>query len=208
MIGNIYSPPGGFNMSLSSYAPKSELTHTVWKSPFGSLGLVKRGERLAQISLNADPVSFPFEVERNFGSVGRKTGAPFEEVCQEIEEYLAGRRLVFRLKLDIDQGTPFQKRVWKALMAIPYGQTMTYRDVAVAIGQPSAMRAVGSANGMNPLPIVIPCHRVVASDGLGGYSGGIEIKRRLLELEANTRARVAQLGMFSRKSYGTFPSRP
>ncbi len=195
-------------MSLSSYAPRSELHHSVWNSPIGPLGLVTRNGRLAQVVLHADPASFAFEVERTFGSVGLRDDASFQDIRLQLEEYLAGRRLVFRLPLDIDLGTPFQKRVWKALMSIPYGRTMTYREVAGAIGQPSAMRAVGGANGKNPLPIVIPCHRVVASDGIGGYSGGLEIKTRLLDLEAKTRARVASLGMFSKESYGDSHLRP
>ena len=195
-------------MSLSSYAPRFKIKHSVWDSPLGPLGLVTRNDRLAQIVLQADPASFSFEVERMFGSAGTRDDAFFKDIRQQIEEYLAGRRLVFRLPLDIDFGTPFQRRVWKALMSIPYAQTMTYRDVAAAIGQPSAMRAVGGANGMNPLPIVIPCHRVVASDGPGGYSGGLKTKKRLLELEAKTRARVASLGMFSNDSYGNSPLRP
>ena len=189
-------------MSLSSYASRSDLNYTVWDSPLGPLGLVSRSGRLAQVVLHADPSSFAFEVERTFGAAGSRDEASFKDIRRQIEEYLGGRRLVFRLPMDIDLGTPFQKRVWKSLMCIPYGQTMTYREVAGAIGQPSAMRAVGGANGMNPLPIVIPCHRVVATDGIGGYSGGLEIKRQLLDLEAKTRARVASLGMFSKEGYG------
>jgi methylated-DNA-[protein]-cysteine S-methyltransferase len=101
----------------------------------------------------------------------------------QLTEYFAGARRDFDLPL-APSGTPFQQRVWEALRAIPFGTVRTYGDVARDIGQPHAMRAVGQANGRNPLPIVIPCHRVIAGDGtIGGYSGGLHVKHRLLALE-------------------------
>ena len=101
----------------------------------------------------------------------------------ELAEYLAGRRTEFTLPLR-PTGTPFDHRVWDAVAAIPYGETLTYGQVARAIGNPKGARAVGTANGRNPIPIIIPCHRVVASGGkLGGYGGGLPLKRRLLNLE-------------------------
>jgi methylated-DNA-[protein]-cysteine S-methyltransferase len=101
----------------------------------------------------------------------------------QLTEYFAGTRRDFDLPL-APRGTPFQLRVWQALRAIPFGAVRTYGDVARDIGQPLAMRAVGQANGRNPLPIVIPCHRVIAGDGtIGGYSGGLHVKHRLLALE-------------------------
>jgi methylated-DNA-[protein]-cysteine S-methyltransferase len=191
-------------MSLSSYthsaspSPRSNLKRTLCSSPVGTLGLVQRAGGLAQIHIGADPDAFPFEVERTFGEAGEETKAGFAEIRQELEEYFAGRRLVFRLPLDLNQGSPFQRRVWRSLKDIPYGETVSYRDIAQAIGQRSATRAVGSAVGRNPLPIILPCHRVIASDGsLGGFSAGLDVKRKLLELERLTRARAAQLGMVS-----------
>lgn len=101
----------------------------------------------------------------------------------QLTEYLAGKRKVFSLPLSFN-GTPFQKSVWNALLEIPYGEAVSYHDIAKAIGNPKASRAVGSANGKNPISIVIPCHRVIASHGgLGGYSGGLDKKRYLLKLE-------------------------
>ncbi len=101
----------------------------------------------------------------------------------QIQEYFAGRRRHFSIPLALE-GTPFQVRVWKALTEIPYGQTRTYGDIARLIGAPAAVRAVGLANGQNPLPIVVPCHRVIGKDGsLTGYGGGLNIKRALLDLE-------------------------
>jgi methylated-DNA-[protein]-cysteine S-methyltransferase len=182
-------------MSLPPPDPPADIRRMVWRSPFGPLGLVLRREQLAAIALNADPITFPFEVERTYGTSGRESATAFNEVREQLDEYFAGKRLVFRLPLDLEQGSPFQRRVWRALRDIPYGETVSYKEVAHSIGQPSATRAVGAANGMNPLPIVIPCHRVVASDGtLGGYGGGLELKRRLLTLESKTRARAARLG--------------
>lgn len=105
---------------------------------------------------------------------------------RQLLEYLGGRRKTFDLPLN-PQGTPFQRRVWQALEAIPFGETRTYRDVAQAVDSPRGFRAVGMANHRNPIPIFIPCHRVVGADGsLTGYAGGVELKKALLSLEGHT----------------------
>jgi methylated-DNA-[protein]-cysteine S-methyltransferase len=101
----------------------------------------------------------------------------------ELEEYFAGQRREFTFPLDL-RGTDFQRACWRALLAIPYGETRSYALIARAVGKPNAFRAVGMANNRNPLAIVVPCHRVIASDGtLCGYGGGLDVKRKLLELE-------------------------
>jgi O-6-methylguanine DNA methyltransferase len=101
----------------------------------------------------------------------------------ELEEYFAGKRREFTFPLDL-RGTDFQQACWHALLAIPYGETRSYADIARAVGKPNAFRAVGMANNRNPVAIVVPCHRVIASDGtLCGYGGGLDVKRKLLELE-------------------------
>jgi O-6-methylguanine DNA methyltransferase len=101
----------------------------------------------------------------------------------ELEEYFAGQRRTFQFPLDL-RGTDFQLDCWRALLEIPYGETRTYADIARSVGKPTAFRAAGMANNRNPIAIVVPCHRVIASDGtLCGYGGGLEVKRRLLELE-------------------------
>src|SRR5712671_1918253 len=101
----------------------------------------------------------------------------------ELEEYFAGTRREFTFPLDL-RGTDFQLACWRALLAIPYGKTRTYADIARAVGKPTAFRAAGMANNRNPIAIVVPCHRVIASDGtLCGYGGGLDVKRKLLELE-------------------------
>jgi methylated-DNA-[protein]-cysteine S-methyltransferase len=109
------------------------------------------------------------------------------QAAAELEEYLAGRRTEFTVPLG-PKGTAFDHRVWDAVAAIPYGETVTYGEIARAIGNPNGARAVGTANGRNPVPIIIPCHRVVATGGkLGGYGGGLPLKRRLLDLETTGR---------------------
>ncbi len=110
---------------------------------------------------------------------------------QELEDYFAGTRREFTFPLDL-RGTDFQLACWRALLAIPYGETRTYADIARAVGRPQGFRAVGMANNRNPVAIVVPCHRVIASDGtLCGYGGGIDIKRKLLELEGAMTATFA-----------------
>lgn len=103
--------------------------------------------------------------------------------CHQIEEYFSGRRKSFDIPLDLE-GTGFQKKVWRQLEQIPYGSTVSYQWVAHQIQNQKAVRAVGQANGKNPVPIVVPCHRVISANGeLGGYSGGVDIKTKLLEIE-------------------------
>jgi methylated-DNA-[protein]-cysteine S-methyltransferase len=109
---------------------------------------------------------------------------------RELNEYFAGNRREFTFRLDL-RGTEFQVKCWRALLDIPYGETRTYADIARAVGQPRGFRAVGLANNRNPLAIVVPCHRVIASDGtLCGYGGGLDIKRTLLELEGAISAQL------------------
>jgi O-6-methylguanine DNA methyltransferase len=119
-----------------------------------------------------------------------RKGLTFEESARtmnsyvsQMEEYFAGKRREFSFPLDL-RGTDFQVACWRALLAIPYGETRSYADIARAVSKPNAFRAVGMANNRNPIAIVVPCHRVIASDGgLCGYGGGLEVKRKLLELE-------------------------
>ena len=141
-------------------------------SPLGAIIVTVDGDaRLTEIRLDGEQRSGPRDARR------------CADACMQLAEYFAGKRREFDLAL-APRGTPFQQRVWKALRAIPFGMVRTYGDVARDIGQPGAMRAVGQANGRNPLPIVVPCHRVIAGDGtIGGYSGGLNVKHRLLALE-------------------------
>lgn len=102
----------------------------------------------------------------------------------QLDDYFQGKRQHFEIPLDLSSGTPFQQKVWQELLKIPYGQTISYAQLAKNIGQPTAYRAVANANGRNPISLIVPCHRVIASNGgLGGYTGGLEIKQQLLDLE-------------------------
>lgn len=117
----------------------------------------------------------------------QKDETPLRGVVAQLREYFSGQRRRFDLPL-APEGTQFQKKVWRALRRIPYGETWSYGQVARCIGKPAASRAVGAANGQNPLPIVVPCHRVIGADGsLTGFGGGLKIKRQLLELESSER---------------------
>jgi methylated-DNA-[protein]-cysteine S-methyltransferase len=112
------------------------------------------------------------------------------EAADQLHAYFAGDRMMFDLPL-APRGTDFQQSVWRALLAIPYGETTTYSSIAERIGRPAAVRAVGAANGANPIPIVIPCHRVIGTNGsLTGFGGGLDVKRRLLSLEARVAGRT------------------
>jgi len=122
---------------------------------------------------------------RNVDPEWRPDATAFVEVVQQLQSYFAGERKNFDLAL-ILEGTDFQKRVWTALRKIPYGETISYKELAEMIGSPKAVRAVGAANGANPIPIIIPCHRVIGNDGsLTGFGGGLPLKKQLLELESH-----------------------
>ncbi|MEO8097802.1 MAG: methylated-DNA--[protein]-cysteine S-methyltransferase [Acidobacteriota bacterium] len=122
----------------------------------------------------------PHKAEPDWTQASR---GPIADAAAQLREYFDGRRTHFDLPL-APVGTPFQRSVWKRLEEIPYGETISYAELARRVGNPKAARAVGSANGKNPLPIVIPCHRVIAADGtLGGFGGGLPTKTTLLSLE-------------------------
>jgi len=154
------------------------MLYTYLDSPVGRLFLAGTKQTLEVISFpGGSKARTPLpEWERD--------DAAFDAAKRQLLEYFDGARKRFDLPL-VPHGTPFQRRVLDALLTIPYGETRSYRDVARVIGRPDAVRAVGAANGSNPLPIVIPCHRVIGADGsLTGFGGGLDRKRHLLELES------------------------
>ena len=156
---------------------------TLYYSRYDSLAgpLLVAVSKKGLVALAFDRGHFPFS--RNKNLVWELSARKTKPYTTELTQYFSGKRRQFTFPLDL-RGTPFQLSCWKSLLKIPYGETRTYADIARAIGQPQAFRAVGLANNRNPIAIVVPCHRVIASDGtLCGYGGGLDLKRRLLELE-------------------------
>lgn len=158
------------------------MRYTYCKSPVGPLLLAGRRAALELLAFSSGDQAKAPEAE------WEAQDAPFAEAAHQLAEYFNGRRRAFDLPL-APQATAFQRKVLEALQTIPYGETRTYKDIAAAIGHPKAVRAVGAANAKNPIPIIIPCHRVVGSDGsLTGFGGGLDAKRMLLRLEAEAAA--------------------
>jgi methylated-DNA-[protein]-cysteine S-methyltransferase len=162
-----------------------ETTHAVMESPVGPLTLVATDGALSGLYMEMQRHRPAAET---FGAPGDPGDEPFATTAEQITAYFAGELTEFDLPLRL-HGTPFQQRVWAALQEIPYGRTVTYGELAAEIGSPSASRAVGLANGRNPVGVIVPCHRVVGSTGsLTGYGGGLDRKRYLLDFERKTRA--------------------
>ena len=144
-------------------------------TPIGELLLVSDGEALTAVQFD--------DARRGRPTPGGARGAVITEASAQLREYFAGERTTFDLPLRA-VGTPFEQGVWDELQRIPYGETTSYGELAARVGEPSAARAVGRANGRNPIPIIVPCHRVIGADGsLTGFGGGLTCKRALLDLE-------------------------
>ncbi|WP_338895082.1 methylated-DNA--[protein]-cysteine S-methyltransferase [Streptomyces sp. TG1A-60] len=156
---------------------KQQRRHTAVDSPYGPLTLVADDGALCGLYMTEQRHRPPEE------SFGARDDRLFAEAEEQLEAYFAGGLKEFTLELRL-HGTPFQRSVWEQLVRIPYGETRSYGDLADELGNPKASRAVGLANGRNPVGIIVPCHRVVGSDGsLTGYGGGVERKQRLLDFE-------------------------
>lgn len=152
-------------------------------TPLGTITLVASPHGLTQVLFPGERGERPAPHDED-----PSCRAHLDEGSRQLREYFAGRRRSFDVTLD-PTGTEFDQQVWSALREIPFGATMSYGELARRLGKPGAARAVGHANGRNPLAIVVPCHRVIAADGtLGGYAGGLDLKRRLLALEGVTPA--------------------
>lgn len=171
-------------MARVDHGAAKQHVHTTVNSPVGRLTLVASEAGLAAILWENDK---PGRVRLAIGAEDR--GHPvLVEAGRQLGEYFAGRRKKFGVALDVT-GTPFQRKVWNALLTIPFGETRSYRQIAAQIGSPAAVRAVGAANGRNPVSIMAPCHRVIGSTGkLTGFAGGLDVKARLLALERPSRA--------------------
>jgi methylated-DNA-[protein]-cysteine S-methyltransferase len=163
----------------------NDLYHVTFQTKAGWMGLMGSSNGLSR-------VTFPFpSQEKAVLDLGRQVEQSvfsrdhFKDLIENFEAYFKGYPVDFTGDLDLSRATPFETQVWKTTQSIPYGETRSYRWVAVQIGKPLAPRAVGQALGRNCLPVIIPCHRVLTSDGkLGGFGGGLDMKRFLLDLEA------------------------
>lgn len=154
-----------------------DIVYTYMKSTSGAILLARNEAGLTHISFQEG--KSPVQPKSDW----RKEDAPLLEAIEQLKAYFNGELKTFDLPLD-PKGTSFQQKVWKALQSIPYGETVSYGDLATQIERPTASRAVGAANGQNPLPIVVPCHRVIGANGkLTGYAGGLKIKKSLLDHE-------------------------
>ncbi len=171
---------------------------TCLDTPIGAIRLTSDGTSLTGIYLEGERHS-------RAGEQRRDDAEPFARAKEQLGAYFRGELTEFDLPL-APEGTPFQREVWKQLCRIPYGTTMSYGEVARRLGRPNSCRAVGMANGRNPLPIVVPCHRVIGADGsLTGYGGGLPLKRALLDLEARTSGAARQSGHSRRTSVASRP---
>jgi len=169
--------------------PMTTYYSQAFSSPVGELRLVASDTGLAAILW---PSEDPRRVRLNNVTAAPRHHPILAETRRQLKEYFAGQRQAFTLPLEF-VGTPFQRQVWAALLTIPYGETRSYSDIARQIGSPAAVRAVGAANGRNPISIVAPCHRVIGTNGkLTGFAGGLDAKRWLLSLEAPQR-RLTQM---------------
>jgi methylated-DNA-[protein]-cysteine S-methyltransferase len=167
---------------------KNATVYSIMSSPVGRLTLVGQGDDLVGLHFDEDPLAAKMR------DGGARDDRRLRPAVEQLEEYFAGARTRFDLSL-LPPGTAFQKKIWAALLRIPFGATATYGEIARAVGRPDASRAVGGANHRNPIAIIIPCHRVIGADGsMTGYGGGLPRKRLLLDLETRT-ASSGQLGL-------------
>ncbi|MBF6049349.1 methylated-DNA--[protein]-cysteine S-methyltransferase [Streptomyces sp. NRRL B-1677] len=174
---------------MSHHDHHSHRSYAVVDSPYGPLTLVATGDRLSGLYMEGQRHRPPQETFGEREPQPYAPGSVFARTHEQLEEYFAGARTRFDLPLGL-AGTDFQRTVWQALLEIPYGETVSYGLLAARIGRPAASRAVGLANGRNPVGIIVPCHRVVGASGaLTGYGGGLPRKQRLLALERAGSAR-------------------
>jgi methylated-DNA-[protein]-cysteine S-methyltransferase len=178
------------------------LVHTVRDSPVGTLTLVALDGVLAGLYMDLQRHRPPSEM------FGDPDPTPFTEVIRQLDEYFGGQRTAFDLPMNL-VGTPFQRTVWAALRQIPYGETWSYGQLAERIGRPGAARAVGLANGRNPIGIIVPCHRVVGATGdLTGYGGGLQRKQHLLDFERRQHGSLDAGTLFEAAAFVRTPADP
>ena len=165
-------------------APRRVVHYCSLRSPFGRVLVAATEEGLVRVSFRCSEASFVAELRRGLAAEPVRSAARTADIVHQLRAYFAGERRTFDVRLDLGDVTPFQRRVLMAAASVPAGQVVSYGEIARRIGQPRGSRAVGQALGHNPIPIVIPCHRVVAAGGrIGGYTGGLGVKRKLLRIE-------------------------
>src|SRR5688572_24629973 len=153
------------------------MNYTIYASPLGDIALAGTAKGLCRVDFQNS--KRPLVIAEDW----KRSDAPFNAALKTLDNYFAGKKPEFKLSYDL-RGTPFQLSVWEFLQTIPCGKTLTYAQVAKAIGKPAAVRAAGTAIGRNPISLFIPCHRVIGSNGsLTGYAGGVELKAKLLQME-------------------------
>jgi len=162
----------------------NEIIFTSYNSPIGKILVASTKKGLCKVDLFVSEKRFSDAVSSRFHTEVTRDDGAMQKVIEGLERYFEGKPIPSDIALDL-RGTPFQNKVWSELLKIPHGETRSYKQIAVAIRMPTASRAVGQAVASNPVPIFVPCHRVLRSDGsLGGFGYGVEIKKRLLRLEA------------------------
>lgn len=172
--------------------PTEALYYAMLESPVGLLGVAATERGVCNIrTAQKNERQFVRYLEDVYACTPEKNDTRLQDVLDQLNAYFEGELTEFDCALDLTAGTAFQKRVWKRLLRIPYGETCSYSQLAKSLSKSKAHRAVGNANGRNPVPIIVPCHRVIHADGgLGGYTGGLHIKEFLLDLEQNHHALV------------------
>lgn len=180
--------------SLAHHTTHHTMHHTTHRTPLGQLTIVTHNGALVTVGLPGQHIAPPHPQSghtqdtdsplETSDPLDDSLDDPLSDITRQLDEYFNGQRTTFNVNTDLSATTEFRRTVLEHLTTIPYGRTQTYAQIAQAIGRPRAVRAVGSACATNPVPIIIPCHRVLRSDGtLGGYAGGLNMKRTLLELE-------------------------
>lgn len=176
-------PERRFWFIMSGMGKRHRIRFAEYPSPVGKL-LIARGELgITELSISAVRRDFFKRLKDRYGVDPVEDRSSFNDAFRELDSYFSGRSFKFTLPLELT-GTGFEMKVWGAIKKIPWGETRSYKEIAERIGSPGASRAVGGACGANPIPLIIPCHRVINSNGgLGGYTGGLAIKKRLLSIE-------------------------
>jgi len=163
-----------------------KISYTTINSPIGKLYAARTAKGISLLSLTRKEWEKHLrDIKKDKNAEVVKNDAAFVSLKKALKRYFAGKKMSFPFAFDLFRGTPFQRSVWNSMRKIPHGETKTYKWLAQKAGNPKKARAVGQACGSNPLPILIPCHRVIREDGgLGGFAGGLHIKRKLLKLES------------------------